>query len=55
MRYSAAFLLEREGRLAEAADEWRFIVGWLEERGEAIHTDWPRRELHRLETQQVGG
>lgn len=54
-RYSAAFLLERQGRLAEAAGEWRFIMGWLEEHGETIHVDWPRRELRRLEAQQAGG
>ena len=52
MRFSAAFLLEREGRLDEAADEWRFIVGWHEEHDDAIHVDWPRRELQRLETQR---
>jgi len=33
MRFSAAFLLERLGRLAEAADERRLISGWNEERG----------------------
>jgi tetratricopeptide (TPR) repeat protein len=49
MRFSAAFLLERLGRLAEAAGEWRFIVDWNAERGETIHIDWPRRELRRLE------
>jgi tetratricopeptide (TPR) repeat protein len=55
MRFSAAFLLERLGRLAEAADEWRFIIGWNEERGQAIHLDWPRRELQRLEAEVAGG
>jgi tetratricopeptide (TPR) repeat protein len=55
MRYSAAFLLERQGRLAEAAGEWRFIIDWLEEHGETIHIDWPRRELYRLESEQAGG
>ena len=55
MRFSAAFLLERLGRLAEAAAEWRFIVDWNAERGETIHLDWPRRELHRLETQLASG
>jgi tetratricopeptide (TPR) repeat protein len=55
MRFSAAFLLERLGRLAEAAAEWRFIVGWMEERGETVHLDWPRQELHRLTAQQAGG
>ena len=48
-RYSAAFLLERHDRLAEAAREWRFIIDWCEERGYAITADWPRRELQRLE------
>jgi tetratricopeptide (TPR) repeat protein len=54
MRFSAAFLLERLGRLAEAAGEWRFIVGWNEDRGETIHIDWPRRELSRLEALLAG-
>jgi hypothetical protein len=45
----AAFLLERQDRLAEAAREWRFIIGWCQERGYAITADWPRRELQRLE------
>jgi tetratricopeptide (TPR) repeat protein len=52
MRFSAAFLLERQGRLAEAAGEWRFIIGWMEERGETIHLNWPRSELHRLEARR---
>jgi tetratricopeptide (TPR) repeat protein len=55
MRFSAAFLLEGEARLTEAADEWRFIIGWNEERGETIHIDWPRRELQRLEAQLADG
>jgi tetratricopeptide (TPR) repeat protein len=55
MRFSAAFLLEKLGRLAEAADEWRFIVDWNAERGETIHIDWPRRELRRLEIQLNSG
>jgi tetratricopeptide (TPR) repeat protein len=54
-RYSAAFLLERQGRLAEAAGEWRFIIGWCEERGYSITADWPRRELERLEARLAGG
>jgi tetratricopeptide (TPR) repeat protein len=49
MRFSAAFLAERLGRLAEAAGEWRFIVGWCEDHGDTIHTGWPRRELARIE------
>jgi tetratricopeptide (TPR) repeat protein len=48
-RYSSAFLLEEQGRLAEAAAEWRFIVDWCEDHGYAITADWPRRELQRLE------
>jgi tetratricopeptide (TPR) repeat protein len=55
MRFSAAFLLEKLGRLAEAADEWRFIVDWNAARGETIHIDWPRRELRRLESQLPSG
>ena len=31
--YSTAYLLEREGRLDEAAGSWRAIVGWQEQRG----------------------
>jgi tetratricopeptide (TPR) repeat protein len=53
-RYSMAFLLERQGRLAEAAAEWRFIISWCEEHGYAISADWPRRELQRLETRLAG-
>jgi tetratricopeptide (TPR) repeat protein len=54
MRYSAAFLLEGQNRLAEAAQEWRFIVGWCEKRGYSIAADWPRRELARLEQALAG-
>jgi tetratricopeptide (TPR) repeat protein len=53
MRFSSAFLLEGLGRLAEAAEEWRFIIGWNHERGDTIHTDWPTRELQRLEAIQA--
>jgi tetratricopeptide (TPR) repeat protein len=53
-RYSAAFLLERQDRLAEAAAEWQFIIGWCEERGYSISADWPRRELQRLEARLAG-
>jgi tetratricopeptide (TPR) repeat protein len=54
-RYASAFLLERENRLEEAAAEWRFIIEWQLERGFAVQTDWPRRELARLEAQLRGG
>lgn len=48
-RYGSAFLLEREGRLEEAAAEWRFIIEWQLARSFAVQTDWPRRELARIE------
>jgi len=47
-RYSSVFLLQREGRLDEAADEWRAIIAWCEERGDELDAEWPRRELARL-------
>jgi tetratricopeptide (TPR) repeat protein len=46
--YSSAFLLEREGRLAQAADAWRLIIEWNESRGFALQTEWPKQELERL-------
>jgi len=48
--YSSAFLLEREGRLAEAADAWRSIIAWNETRGFTLQVEWPRHELERLRT-----
>jgi tetratricopeptide (TPR) repeat protein len=53
-RYSMAFLLERQGRLAEATAQWRHIVTWCDEHGYAISADWPRRELQRLEARLAG-
>jgi tetratricopeptide (TPR) repeat protein len=53
-RYSMAFLLERQGRVAEAATQWRHIITWCDEHGFAISADWPRRELQRLETRLAG-
>lgn len=55
MRFSSAFLLEKLGRLAEAAGEWRYIIGWMEEDGDTIHPGWPRRELDRLEAELAAG
>ena len=49
-----AFLLEHQDRLAEAAAEWRFIIGWCEEHGYAISAGWPRRELYRIEAALAG-
>ena len=46
--YSRAFLLERAGRLGEAADAWRFIIEWSEARGYELDAEWPRRELQRV-------
>lgn len=46
--YSSAFLLEREGRLAEAAEAWRHIVDSATERGWELTAVWPRQELQRV-------
>ena len=48
--YMSAFLLEREGRLAEAIDAWRSIIDWNESRGYTLQTIWPKQELERLLT-----
>jgi tetratricopeptide (TPR) repeat protein len=47
--YSSAFLLEREGRLSEAAEAWRAIVDWNEARDYTLQTVWPEQELERLQ------
>jgi tetratricopeptide (TPR) repeat protein len=49
--YSSAFLLEREGRVAEAIDAWQAIIDWNEARGYSLQTPWPRQELDRLRTE----
>lgn len=46
--YSSAFLLEREGRLAEAAEAWRHIMEYATEQGWELTAAWPRQELQRL-------
>jgi tetratricopeptide (TPR) repeat protein len=46
--YSTAFLLEREGRRADAADAWRSIIAWNEWRGLELESRWPEQELERL-------
>lgn len=58
--YSSAFLLEREGRLAEAAQAWRHIVDSANERGWELTAHWPRQELQRVlgllaEREEPGG
>jgi hypothetical protein len=45
---SSAFLLEREGRLEETVEAWRYILDWCESRGYKLDTEWPRRELEPL-------
>ena len=47
-RYSRAFLLERLGRLTDAAREWETIIAWLREHGYDIQAEWPERELAQL-------
>ena len=54
-RYSRAFLLERLGRVGEAADEWEAIVAWLRERDAPIEAAWPERELARLRATKPAG
>jgi tetratricopeptide (TPR) repeat protein len=49
--YGSAFLLEREGRLSEAAEAWRSIIAWNEARGYTLQSEWPKQELSRLETE----
>jgi tetratricopeptide (TPR) repeat protein len=49
--YSTAFLLEREGRLAEAAEAWRSIIEWNEARVYTPQSEWPKQELSRLQTE----
>jgi tetratricopeptide (TPR) repeat protein len=46
--YSSAFLLEREGRLAEAAEAWRHIADSATECGWELTAAWPRRERQRV-------
>lgn len=46
--YSSAFLLERQGRLREAMEAWRYIIDWSVARGFSLDTEWPKQELERL-------
>lgn len=46
--YSSAFLLEREGRLAEAAETWRHIIDYATGQGWELTAAWPREMLQRL-------
>jgi tetratricopeptide (TPR) repeat protein len=47
-RFSRVFLLQRLGRLDEAAAEWETIIEWLVERDYTIEAEWPKRELERV-------
>jgi len=49
MVYSSAFLLEHEGRLAEAAGAWRQILEYADAHGWELTAVWPRQELQRLQ------
>jgi tetratricopeptide (TPR) repeat protein len=46
--YASAFLLEREGRLAEAVEAWRHILDDATEHGWELTAAWPRQEIQRL-------
>jgi tetratricopeptide (TPR) repeat protein len=46
--YATAFLLEREGRAADAAAAWRSIIEWNQSHGNTLQNEWLRRELARL-------
>jgi hypothetical protein len=46
--YSSAFLLEHEGRLADAAAAWRAIIAWNEACGFMLQATWPSQELERV-------
>jgi tetratricopeptide (TPR) repeat protein len=52
--YSSAFLLEGEGRLAEAAAAWQHIVDYCDERGWDLTAAWPRQELQRIRALLAG-
>lgn len=47
--YMSAFLLEREGKLTEAAGAWRHILDHAEAHGWEMTAIWPRQMLQRLQ------
>lgn len=53
--YSSAFLLERLGRLQEAAAAWQYIIDWCDAHGAPLTAEWPRRELARLRARLSDG
>ena len=52
--YMSAFTLEALGRYREAADEWHYIISWLEEHDMPTHTTWPRQMLQGIEAKLAG-
>jgi len=48
--YMSAFLLEHEGRLAEAAGAWRHILEHAEAHDWELTAIWPRQMLQRLQS-----
>jgi tetratricopeptide (TPR) repeat protein len=50
-RFSRAYLLERERRLQECAQEWRLIAGFMTKFN--LNDDFPKRELKRIEKQLI--
>jgi cytochrome c-type biogenesis protein CcmH/NrfG len=46
--YMSAFLLEHEGRLAEAIAAWRHILEYADAHGWELTAVWPRQEVERL-------
>jgi tetratricopeptide (TPR) repeat protein len=53
--YSSAFLLEREARIPEAIAVWQSIIAWSQKRGYTLDTQWPTRELQRLQGVHADG
>jgi tetratricopeptide (TPR) repeat protein len=53
--YSSAFLLERLGRLLEAAAAWQYIIDWCDSHDAPLTAQWPKRELARLRTRLSDG
>jgi protein O-GlcNAc transferase len=53
--YLSAFLLERLGRLEEAAAAWQSIIDWCQSHDAPLTAQWPRRELERLRGRLTDG
>ena len=47
--FMSAFTLEALRRYPEAAAEWHYIINWLEEHDDAVHTAWPQEMLEGIE------